>query len=118
MCTLGCKGVYIGERTSTEMQVKIKHTGLLWDSRWCVDAGIDDLLIKQDPAVSDAGTVQIFLRGAQSSGILELSILEARRLVHSLQSGIGLLPPASSSDSLASLERALSSFQQKRARKV
>lgn len=109
--------IYV-EVDGKNMQVKIKHKGLLWDSRWCVDAGIDDLLIKQDPAVSDRGTVQIFIRGAQSSGILELSVIEARRLVHSLQSGIGLLQPASPEDSLASLEQALKTFSPKRSRKV
>ena len=100
------------------MQVKIKQKGLLWDSRWCVEGGIDDLLVKQDQAVADQGTVQIFIRGAQGSGILELSVIEARRLVHSLQSGIGLLQPASPQDSLASLEQAMKTLQPKRPRKV
>jgi hypothetical protein len=80
--------------------------------------GIDDLLIKQNPAVSHEGTVQIFVRGEGGSGILVLSIIEARRLLHSLQSGITLFQPASPTDSLASLERALSSLDKERSRKV
>lgn len=80
------------------MKVKLKQRGFLWEKKVCVDAVIDDLLLKQDPVTVDKGTVSVYYKGNNGKGILEFSVGELQTLVRSLGPGFDLFQKASKTE--------------------
>ena len=80
------------------MKVKLKQRGFLWEKKVCVDAVIDDLLLKQDPVAVDKGTVFVYYKGATGKGIVEFSVGELQKLVRSLGPGFDLFQKATKTE--------------------
>lgn len=73
------------------MRIRIRKRGLFKDKR--IDSGlaIDEIIIKENLLEPDEESISIFVRGSESSGIINLSEEEAKSLVDSLKGNIRLV---------------------------
>ncbi len=73
------------------MIIKLKKQGFLGHSRTIAESTIDDILIKEDLLSPEKEQVNIYFRGEDASGILELNRGEVDALMNSLKSNTRLV---------------------------
>lgn len=73
------------------MRIRLKKNGFLLGKRMDSLLRIDDIIIKENLLNPTDESIAIYLRGAESSGILTLGEEEAERLVGSLKNKTNLV---------------------------
>lgn len=62
------------------MEIKLKKRGIIRDHRLEGQAGIDDLIVKEDLINPEKEKVMIYFKGSQASGILTFTKNEIEKL--------------------------------------
>lgn len=73
------------------MIIKLKKRGFLGHQRMATTSKIDDILVKENLLAPEKEQVNIYFRGSEVSGILELNRTEIETLMNSLKSSTNLV---------------------------